>query len=598
MKIVFFDLGNTLEYQDKLLPGSIETLTSIKLMNDPSGTPVALALISDFYMPGSSGNLLQIVQKYYKLLDDLGIRSFFEPVENMVTLSTEIGLFKPDKKIFRYAIDKIDKKSEYKDTIFITENLEHVKAARNLGMHTIHFKSPGSNIGEIDELIDLIPRIEEFINIPTPRTIQRTKREIKLSLMKESSDRLRAYVDPADSISASWVKFGEEIVLITDKPDWDELAEESRRTSADLKDIGYVSKRENLHLVIQKGNTFEQENPNVPILLNRGRFLLIDLDPEKVKELRITEEPCYNIVPLKDNYLVYERHPAKSLKTAPIKRIQNLAKQISIESFKADLSHLVAFRTRFSTEKYYKEAAFWARNQLSEGYITQIREINVNGKTSFNVIAEKRGSDIGSKYVVLVVAHLDSINMRGDKTSNAPGADDNGSGSAGLIQIAKIIQKIDNRNDVKFILFGGEEQGLFGSNTFVNNLPDSEKARIKSVINMDMIGSNNTLNNKTALLEGSDISIGIINRLKQAADTYTSLEIKTSLNPYSSDHVPFIRNKIPAVLTIEGSDESNKFIHTEEDTLDKIDYELVTEILKMNVCFVANEVGIIDIEKE
>ncbi len=56
--------------------------------------------------------------------------------------------------------------------------------------------------------------------------------------------------------------------------------------------------------------------------------------------------------------------------------------------------------------------------------------------------------------------------------------------------------------------------------------------------------------------------------------------------------------KTSAVLTIEGSDVSNKFIHTEEDSLDKIDYKLVTEILKMNICFVANEVGIIDIEKE
>ena len=51
MKIVFFDLGNTLEYQNKLLPDAIETLKTIKRMNDSTGIPVVLALISDFYMP-------------------------------------------------------------------------------------------------------------------------------------------------------------------------------------------------------------------------------------------------------------------------------------------------------------------------------------------------------------------------------------------------------------------------------------------------------------------------------------------------------------------------------------------------------------------
>ena len=287
-----------------------------------------------------------------------------------------------------------------------------------------------------------------------------------------------------------------------------------------------------------------------------------------------------------------KKHSARSLKTVPDERFQNLANQISVKTFKADLNHLVSFSTRFSTEQYYQEAAFWAREQLSKGYITQIREINVNGKSSYNVIAGKRGSDIESKYVVLVVAHLDSINHKGSPGSKAPGADDNGSGSSGLLQIAKILQNVKLKNDIKFILFGGEEQGLFGSKAFVKNLSEIEKARIKAVINMDMIGSKNTIGGNSVLLEGSEISLGIINRLKQAADTYTSLNVKYSLKYYDSDHVPFIRARIPAVLTIEGADSSNNFIHTKDDTIDKIDYDLASEILKMNICFVANEVEI------
>ena len=145
------------------------------------------------------------------------------------------------------------------------------------------------------------------MDIPSPRAIQRSRREIKLFLTKTPSNKLRAFADPSDSITAPWVKFGDEIVLMSDKPASDELVEESGRVSSELKDIGSVLKRENLHLVVQKGNIFEQENPSIPVLMNRGRFLLIDLEPEEAKKFSISDEPCYSIEPLKDNHIVYEK---------------------------------------------------------------------------------------------------------------------------------------------------------------------------------------------------------------------------------------------------------------------------------------------------
>jgi Zn-dependent M28 family amino/carboxypeptidase len=64
--------------------------------------------------------------------------------------------------------------------------------------------------------------------------------------------------------------------------------------------------------------------------------------------------------------------------------------------------------------------------------------------------------------------------------------------------------------------------------------------------------------------------------------------VQTSLHPFNSDHVPFIDTSIPAVLTIEGTDDANHNIHTADDTLDHIDYDLALQIVRMNVATTAS----------
>jgi FMN phosphatase YigB (HAD superfamily) len=163
MKIVLFDLGKTIENQNILLPGAHKTLKAIQAMRDFSGEAIVMALVSDFNMPSSPEQIPAIQQQYYDILDSLGIRSFFKPVSKRVTLSTEVGVFKPDEKIFRAVIEKNGENISFKDVVFITENLEHVKAARGLGMTAIHFKGPGQIVGDVDGLVDLIPIIQSFL---------------------------------------------------------------------------------------------------------------------------------------------------------------------------------------------------------------------------------------------------------------------------------------------------------------------------------------------------------------------------------------------------------------------------------------------------
>jgi Zn-dependent M28 family amino/carboxypeptidase len=192
--------------------------------------------------------------------------------------------------------------------------------------------------------------------------------------------------------------------------------------------------------------------------------------------------------------------------------------------------------------------------------------------------------------VVLLTAHLDSINIQGGPLAPAPGADDNASGSAGLLEIARVLATHDSEHDLRFILFGGEEEGLFGSQQYVASLPASERDRVRAVVNMDMIGTMNT-STPSVMLEGAPVSQHVINGLAEAAATYTHLAVETSLHPFASDHVPFIDAGLPAVLTIEGVDSTNSHIHSIHDTLEHISYDLALEILRMNIAFAANEIG-------
>lgn len=155
-----------------------------------------------------------------------------------------------------------------------------------------------------------------------------------------------------------------------------------------------------------------------------------------------------------------------------------------------------------------------------------------------------------------------------------------------MLELGRLLSTQSWRHDVRLILFGGEEEGLFGSKQYVAALPPAERARIRAVLNMDMIASKNTVV-PTVLLEGAPVSSSQIADLATAAATYTGLKVETSLNPFASDHVPFIDAGIPAVLSIEGADSANGHIHSANDTLNFLNWSLAAEILRMNIAALA-----------
>jgi Zn-dependent M28 family amino/carboxypeptidase len=99
-----------------------------------------------------------------------------------------------------------------------------------------------------------------------------------------------------------------------------------------------------------------------------------------------------------------------------------------------------------------------------------------------NVIAETKGGDPDN--VIVVGAHLDSV-------GTGPGINDNGSGSSSTLEIADQIAKMKLRNKVRFVWFGAEESGLLGAEAYVASLSPAERAKVKAMLNFDMIGSPN-----------------------------------------------------------------------------------------------------------
>ena len=184
------------------------------------------------------------------------------------------------------------------------------------------------------------------------------------------------------------------------------------------------------------------------------------------------------------------------------------------------------------------------------GSTARVRVDRVNEtRTTENVIAETAWGDPSS--VVVVGAHLDSV-------SRGPGINDNGSGSAGILEIAEQLaaRGLEGRNKIRFAWWGAEELGLIGSTRYVDSLSQAELDKIVLNLNFDMIGSPNFVrfvydgdNSAYPVGPGSadgPEGSGEIERVFH--DYFGSQSLASSETPFSgrSDYGPFIAKGIPA----------------------------------------------------
>lgn len=119
----------------------------------------------------------------------------------------------------------------------------------------------------------------------------------------------------------------------------------------------------------------------------------------------------------------------------------------------------------------------------TSGLVVRLKTSTFRGlATTYNIFAESTWGDPNN--AVMAGAHLDSVNA-------GPGINDNGSGSAAILEVAQQMAKVRPVNKVRFALWGAEESGLVGSNYYVANLAAAERNKIALYLNFDMVGSPN-----------------------------------------------------------------------------------------------------------
>jgi hypothetical protein len=263
------------------------------------------------------------------------------------------------------------------------------------------------------------------------------------------------------------------------------------------------------------------------------------------------------------------------------------------------IGDLVNFSTRHTLSPHNVEAAHWLRAQFQTlGYTDVVfHDFIHNAVTRHNVICTKPGKVDPSKYLI-ICAHYDSrMANLGDTTGAAPGADDNASGVAALLEIARALLTIDTIYSVQLVAFSGEEQGLIGSTAYASFV-NSSGMQIPLLINLDMIGHPENPANPTVVVErdmGNHITVNdapsqaFALKMTQAAADFTT--INTALGPiYSSDYMPFEHLGYVCIGAFDGADTA-PFYHTVNDTLDKVDMGFCTEVIRMVLATVLTVAG-------
>ncbi len=215
-----------------------------------------------------------------------------------------------------------------------------------------------------------------------------------------------------------------------------------------------------------------------------------------------------------------------------------------------------------------------------------------------NPIGVKAGVETPGEWVV-VGAHYDSRNsVRCDGTANPqPGANDNASGCAGVIELARAFATVETRRSILFMCFSGEEQGLWGSRRYVESLQASgDIGRVVHMLNLDMIGfdAGGTLD---AQIVTSNAQAAWAAQYAAAAGTYApELNIINSTSVAgNSDYWYFLQAGVPAVFTWENGVAGYVHYHQSTDVPANMTRarELAGGILKMDVAVLADVAGLV-----
>jgi aminopeptidase YwaD len=207
------------------------------------------------------------------------------------------------------------------------------------------------------------------------------------------------------------------------------------------------------------------------------------------------------------------------------------------------------------------------REQLASGPVraTLAFDGGYEELTATNVI----GRPPGKGCAAVVGGHFDSV-------ENTPGASDNASGTAAVLEMARVQALRGNPEQACFIAFSGEELGLLGSIHYVQQLSQAERQAIKFMINMDMVAVGDEW-----LFIGSQ---ALVRRGQEIAESLGISGRRSELMGASSDHAAFIDRRIPAIMLHRSND---TLLHTPQDTPDRITAPPLETAVRLGLAWLA-----------
>jgi hypothetical protein len=252
--------------------------------------------------------------------------------------------------------------------------------------------------------------------------------------------------------------------------------------------------------------------------------------------------------------------------------IKEMTKRIDVASIKSDVETLSNYKSRLVGSADNQKATAQIKDILTGMGFTVTQPCYRDGACS--IVADKAG-DGSSTGVIMIMAHLDSVGK------NFAGADDNASGVAVMLEVARVLKDYNNKKTIRFFATNGEESGLYGATHYADVLKKSgDIKKMVLAINMDMVGYNS---NGIVELETDSQYEGLANWFATLATSYTKLKSKITIGAWGSDHVPFIKGGVPTLLTIEDWSTKTPCYHMECDKPATLNYEYAGEIAKLNL---------------
>ena len=242
------------------------------------------------------------------------------------------------------------------------------------------------------------------------------------------------------------------------------------------------------------------------------------------------------------------------------------------------------------------KATQYAFERFTEfGLDVSYQEYPFYNATLRNVIAEQPGR-VYPEQIFLITAHLDSIALSPENSyinpnAAAPGADDNGSGSSGVLIAAKLLSRFDFDYTLRYVLFTGEERGLGGSYAYAH---DSflKGENIIGVLNLDMIAYNS---DSLPILDlhtrpGDPGDLAIANLFVEVVGAY-NLNLTPEIfsdGMGRSDHESYWQFGFSAILAIEDASDFTPYYHSANDTLSSLNLGYFAEFVQAAVASMAH----------